>query len=59
MTKYELIGTRYTHWGKCRHDKFKCSTCGLVEEFTDGHTSQWVYCPQCGEEIVYVVRLTK
>jgi predicted RNA-binding Zn-ribbon protein involved in translation (DUF1610 family) len=56
MTNYELISTRYTHWKEHRHDKFKCSTCGLIIEFTDGHTGQYIYCPQCGEEIVYVVR---
>lgn len=59
MTRYELIGLRYTHWGVHRKEKFRCSTCGFVKEFTDGHTSQWVYCPTCGKNIVYVKRLTK
>lgn len=53
MTEWKLIGTRYTHWGECRHDKFKCATCGFVEEFKDGHTSQWRFCPSCGEEILW------
>ena len=50
-TKYKHINTRYTHWGKCRHDKFRCETCGFTKEFTDNHTAQYKYCPSCGREI--------
>lgn len=50
-TKYEHMGTRLTHWGKCRHDKFRCETCGFTKEFTDNHTAQYKYCPSCGREI--------
>lgn len=50
-TKYKHLGTRYTHWGKCRHDKFRCETCGFTKEFTDNHTAQYKYCPSCGREI--------
>ena len=50
-TKYEHIGTRHTHWGKCRHDKFRCETCGFTKEFTNNHTAQYKYCPSCGREI--------
>lgn len=50
-TKYKHLGTRHTHWGKCRHDKFRCETCGLTKEFTDNHTAQYKFCPSCGREI--------
>lgn len=50
-TKYEHMGTRLTHWGKCRHDKFRCETCGFTKEFTDNHTAQYKYCPSCGRKI--------
>ena len=50
-TKYEHMGTRLTHWGKCRHDKFRCETCGFTKEFTNNHTAQYKYCPSCGREI--------
>ena len=50
-TKYKHLGTRHTHWGKCRHDKFRCETCGFTKEFTDNHTAQYKYCPSCGREI--------
>ena len=50
-TKYEHLGTRLTHWGKCRHDKFRCETCGFTKEFTNNHTSQYQYCPSCGRKI--------
>ena len=51
ITKYKHIGTRHTHWGKRRHDKFRCETCGFTKEFTDNHTAQYKYCPSCGREI--------
>lgn len=50
-TKYKHINTRYTHWGKCRHDKFRCETCGFTTEFTNNHTAQYKYCPSCGRKI--------
>ena len=50
-TKYKHLGTRHTHWGKCRHDKFRCETCGFTKEFTDNHTAQYRFCPSCGREI--------
>ena len=50
-TKYKHLGTRHTHWGKCRHDKFRCETCGFTKEFTNNHTAQYKYCPSCGREI--------
>ena len=50
-TKYKHLGTRYTHWGKCRHDKFRGETCGFTKEFTNNHTAQYKYCPSCGREI--------
>lgn len=50
-TKYKHLGTRHTHWGKCRHDKFRCETCGFTTEFTNNHTAQYKYCPSCGREI--------
>ena len=52
-TKYKHLGTRHTHWGKCRHDKFRCETCGFTKEFTNNHTSQYQYCPSCGREIAW------
>ena len=52
-TKYKHLGTRHTHWGKCRHDKFRCETCGFTKEFTNNHTAQYKYCPSCGREIIW------
>lgn len=31
------------------HQKCMCQRCGFIHEFLDGHTSQYNYCPQCGE----------
>ena len=50
-TKYKHLGTRHTHWGKCRHDKFRCETCGFTKEFTNNHTAQYQFCPSCGRKI--------
>lgn len=50
-TTYIHLNTRYTHWGRVRHDKFMCCNCGLTKEFVDGHASQYKFCPQCGLEI--------
>ena len=50
-TTYIHLNTRYTHWGRVRHDQFRCCNCGLTKEFVDGHTSQYKFCPQCGLEI--------
>ena len=36
---------------KVRYDKFRCSECGFTTKFTDGHTAQYKYCPQCGRRI--------
>lgn len=48
-TIYECIETRLNN--KVRYDKFRCSVCGFVKEFADGHTAQYKYCPQCGQRI--------
>ena len=50
-TTYIHLNTRYTHWGRVRHDQFECCNCGLTKEFVDGHASQYKFCPQCGLEI--------
>lgn len=50
-TTYIHLNTRYTHWGRVRHDQFRCCNCGLTNEFVDGHASQYKFCPQCGLEI--------
>ena len=50
-TTYTHLNTRYTHWGRVRHDQFRCCNCGLTKEFVDGHASQYKFCPQCGLEI--------
>ena len=50
-TKYKHLWTRHTHWGKFRHDKFRCETCGFTKEFTNNHTSQYQFCPSCGRKI--------
>ena len=50
-TTYIHLNTRYTHWGRVRHDQFRCCNCGLTKEFVDGHTAQYKFCPQCGLEI--------
>ena len=46
---YEHIDTRLIY--KVRYDKFRCSECGFTTGFTDGHTAQYKYCPQCGRRI--------
>ena len=46
---YEHIDTRLIY--KARYDKYRCSECGFTTEFTDGHTAQYKYCPQCGRRI--------
>lgn len=46
---YELKETRLSL--NVRYDKFRCSVCGFIKEFTDGHTAQYKYCPQCGQAI--------
>ena len=25
-----------------------CTNCGFIHDFIDGHTGQYLYCPQCG-----------
>ena len=50
-TTYIHLNTRHTHWGRVRHDQFRCCNCGLTKEFVDGHASQYKFCPQCGLEI--------
>ena len=50
-TTYIHLNTRYTHWGRVRHDQFRCCNCGLTKEFVDGHASQYKFCPQCGLKI--------
>ena len=50
-TTYIHLNTRYTHWGRVRHDQFRCCNCGLTKEFVDGHASQYKFCPQCGRRI--------
>ena len=50
-TTYIHLNTYYTHWGRVRHDQFRCCNCGLTKEFVDGHASQYKFCPQCGLEI--------
>ena len=46
---YEHIDTRLIY--KVRYDKFRCRECGFTTKFTDGHTAQYKYCPQCGRRI--------
>ena len=46
---YEHIDTRLIY--KVRYDKFRCSECGFTTKFTDGHTAQYKYCPQCGQRL--------
>ena len=46
---YEHIETRLIY--KARYDKFICSECGFTKEFVDGHTTQYEYCPECGQRI--------
>ena len=50
---YEHIDTRLIY--KVRYDKFRCSECGFTTKFTDGHTAQYKYCPQCGRRISWEV----
>lgn len=33
------------------YDKYRCSECGFTKEFVDGHTTQYEYCPECGQRI--------
>lgn len=46
---YEHIETRFIY--KVRYDKFRCNECGFTKEFVDGHTTQYEYCPECGQRI--------
>lgn len=46
---YEHIETRLIY--KVRYDKFRCSECGFTKEFVDEHTTQYEYCPECGQRI--------
>ena len=50
---YEHIETRLIY--KARYDKYRCSECGFTTGFTDGHTAQYKYCPQCGRRISWEV----
>ena len=54
-TTYIHLNTRYTHWGRVRHDKFRCCNCGFTKEFVDGHTTQYEFCPECGLKIDWEV----
>lgn len=33
-------------------EELRCPKCGFMHYFFDGHTSQYNYCPQCGELLV-------
>ena len=46
---YEHIETKLIY--KIKYNKFRCSECGFTKEFTDGHTAQYKYCPQCGQRL--------
>ena len=46
---YEHSETRLIY--KVRYDKVRCSECGFTKEFVDGHTTQYEYCPECGQRI--------
>lgn len=46
---YEHIETRLIY--KVRYDNFRCSECGFTKEFVGGHTTQYKYCPECGQRI--------
>lgn len=46
---YELKETRLSL--NVRYDKFRCSVCGFMKGFTNGHVAQYKYCPQCGQRI--------
>ena len=35
----------------CTHFHGMCTNCGLVHDFIDGHTGQYLYCPQCGRAV--------
>lgn len=35
----------------CNHFHGMCTNCGLVHDFIDGHTGQYLYCPQCGRSV--------
>lgn len=35
----------------CTHFHGMCTNCGLVHDFIDGHTGQYLYCPQCGRSV--------
>jgi len=35
----------------CTHFHGMCMNCGLVHDFIDGHTGQYLYCPQCGKKV--------
>lgn len=35
----------------CNHFHGMCTNCGLVHDFIDGHTGQYLYCPRCGRTV--------
>lgn len=39
----------YIDSNKTKHVHGMCKKCGFIHDFVDGHTSQYVFCPQCGE----------
>lgn len=41
----------YLDENKVVHKHFECNKCGLVHDFIDGHTSQYIFCPHCGSEM--------
>ena len=39
----------YIDTNKVKHIHGMCEKCGYIHDFVDGHTSQYKFCPQCGE----------
>ena len=35
----------------CIHFHGMCGNCGFIHDFIDGHTGQYLYCPQCGQAV--------
>ena len=46
--RWETLKTKHTPY---LWEKKRCSICGFIKEFVDGHTAQYNYCPNCGAKM--------
>ena len=41
----------YIDENKVTNNHFMCKYCGFIHNFIDGHTSQYIFCPNCGAKM--------